>query len=63
MVNDYTIYDKIGRASKDRAFRLLYRSRSSSRFLTMSEVDFWCIHAWGKQTREMESALSKCDQS
>ena len=30
MVNDHTIYDKIGRASNDRAFRSLY-SREFSR--------------------------------
>ena len=29
MVNDYTTYDEIGSASDDRAFRSLYRSRSS----------------------------------
>ena len=34
-----------------------------SRFLAMSEVDFWCINAWGKQTREMDTALSKSDRS
>ena len=32
MVNDYTIYDEIGRASNDRAFRSLYRTRSSHIF-------------------------------
>ena len=32
MVNDYTIYDEIGSASDDRAFRSLYRSRSSHVF-------------------------------
>ena len=32
MVNDYTIYDEIGRASNDRAFRSLYWSRSSHIF-------------------------------
>ena len=34
-----------------------------SRFLAMFEVDFWCIHAKDKQTREMDTALSKLDQS
>ena len=35
-----------------------------SRFLMMAEVDFWCIHAWGKQTREMDTTLSsKPDRS
>ena len=63
MVNDYTIYDKIGSASNDRAFRSLYWSKVFSCVLAMSEVDFWCIHAWGKQTREMDTALSKRDQS
>ena len=33
------------------------------RFLAMSKVDFWCIHAKGKQTREMDTALSKRDRS
>ena len=44
MVDDHTIY---------RASRSLHRS--SLRFLVMSEVHFWCIHAWGKQTREMDT--------
>ena len=52
----YTIYDEIGRASNGRAHVF-------SRFLAMFEVDFWCIHAKGKQTREMDTALSKLDQS
>ena len=32
MVNDYTIYDEIGRASNNRAFQSFYRSRSSHVF-------------------------------
>ena len=34
-----------------------------SRFLVMAEVDFWCIHAWGKQTREMDTTSTKPDRS
>ena len=34
-----------------------------SHFLVMAEVDFWCIHAWGKQTREMDTTSSKPDRS
>ena len=29
-VNDYTIYDEIGRESNDRVFRSLYRSRGAN---------------------------------
>ena len=25
----------------------------------MFEVDLWCIHAWGKQTHDMDTALRK----
>ena len=32
MINDYTIYDEIGRVSNDRALRSLYRSKSSHVF-------------------------------
>ena len=34
-----------------------------SLFLAMAEVDFWYIHAWDKQTRELDTTLSKRDQS
>ena len=34
-----------------------------SRFLVMAEVDFSCIHAWGKQRREMDTTSSKPDRS
>ena len=47
-------------------FTLLYFTvpiKVFSRFLAMFEVDFWRIQAWGKQTREMETALSKRDRS
>ena len=30
-----------------------------SRFLVMVEVDCWCINAWDKQTREMDTPLNK----
>ena len=64
MVTDYTIYDKIGRASNDRAFRSsTVPIKVFLRFLAMSKVDFWCIHAKGKKTREMDTALSKRDRS
>ena len=26
-----------------------------SRLLAMAEVDFWCIHAWDKQTSGMDT--------
>ena len=58
MVNNYTIYDQIGRASN--AMTGLFDCSTIevfSRVLTMSEVDFWCIHASGKQTRKMDTAL------
>ena len=29
----------------------------------MFDVDFWCIHAWGKQTHDMDTALRKRDRS
>ena len=34
-----------------------------SRFLVMAEVDFCCIYVWDKQTREMDTTLSKRDRS
>ena len=33
-----------------------------SRFLAKAEVDFWCVHAWDKKTREMDTTLSKRDR-
>ena len=33
------------------------------RFLTMTEVDFWCLHSWDKITCEMDTTLSKHDPS
>ena len=62
MVNYYTIYDEIGKASNDRAFPSILPIKVFSRFIAMPEFDFWCIHAWGKQTREMIQLLSKRDQ-
>ena len=53
----FTGYDEIGRAS------IVLPIKVFSRFLAMSEVGFWCIHAKGKQTREMDTALSKRDRS
>ena len=32
-------------------------------FPGMAEVDFWCIHASDKQTRGMDTTLSKRDRS
>ena len=39
-------------------FSIVLPIKVFSRFVAMSEVDFRCMHAWGKQTREMEIALS-----
>ena len=60
------IYDEIGRTSNYWAFQSLFWSiifEVFSRFLLTAEVDFWCIHAWGKQTREMDKTSSKPDRS
>ena len=43
--------------------RCTYQFEVFTRFLAMAEVDFWCIHAWDKQTREMDTTLSKRDRS
>ena len=61
MENDYTIYDEKGMQWP--GFSIVLPIKVFSRFVAMSEVDFRCIHAWGKQTREMEIALSKRDWS
>ena len=53
MVNDYTIYDEIGIWP---GFSVVVLIKVFSRFLAKSEVDFWCIHAWGKQTRQIDTA-------
>ena len=55
--------DEMGRASNDQGFSIVLPIKVFSRFLAMSEVDFWCIHAKGKQTRDMDTALSKRDRS
>ena len=31
--------------------------------LAMVKVDFWCIHAWANETREMDTTLLKHEQS
>ena len=53
------VNDKIGRESNDRAFSIILPIKVSSRFLAIPGGDFWCIHVKGKQTREMDTALSK----
>ena len=42
-------------------FSIVLPIKVLSRFVAMSEVDFWCIHTWCKQTRVMDIALSKRD--
>ena len=40
-------------------FSIVLPIKVLSRFLAMSEVDFWYIHGWGNQTREMDKALMR----
>ena len=44
-------------------FSIVLPIKVFSPFVAMSEVDFWCIHTWGKQTREMDIVLSKREWS
>ena len=42
--------------------RCIYQFEVFSSFLAMAEVDFCCLHAWDKQTRDMDTTLSKRDR-
>ena len=53
------VNDKIGRASNDQAFSIILPIKVSSCFLSIPGGYFWCSHVEGKQTREMDTALSK----
>ena len=64
MANDYTNYDEIGEGIHWPGFSIVVPILVFSRFLPMSEVDFWCILMLEvKKTREMDIALSKRDRS
>ena len=37
--------------------RRTHKLKVFSRFLAMAEIDFWCIHAWDKQSHKMATTL------
>ena len=50
--------DKIWKGIQWPGFSIVLPIKVFSSFLAMPGVHFWCIHAKGKQTREMDTALS-----